>query len=183
MALGIGAIAELPIASFENRSLSAVSVAGVFCTGVVTNQNLETDQDRRVYPVGVAATGVTINGASSDQSDLGTFLVVECESNITLVPSVATASFSSANPPFQFILGSGYLLVGVSTTGILNSVSYEEDRRLYILGVQGQALSGALFTYSGLGAGTAPTYNLNTPTTPGLYTEIEPSTSANYNPV
>ena len=73
--------------------------------------------------------------------------------------------------------------MGVSTTGILNSVSYEEDRRLYILGVQGQALSGALFTYSGLGAGTAPTYNLNTPTTPGLYTEIEPSTSANYNPV
>lgn len=185
MAFGFGAIAELPISADQNKSLSAVEIAGVFCTAVVDVDPLETDQDRNITLTGVFATAPAVNGVSSDFADIGSFVVLECDSNFTLVsPSTQlTGSTNTAVPSVQFVLGSGYLVVGVAGTGVVDSVRYEEDRRLYIGSVSGIGLSGALFTYSGLGTGVTPTFNLNTPNTPGLFNEINPSTTANYNPV
>lgn len=185
MAFGFGAFAELPISADQNKSLSAVEIAGVFCTAVVDTDPLETDQDRRINLTGLAATGATINGASSNFGDIGNFLVIEADSNTTLTPPATqlTGSTNTTVPSVQFVLGSGFLVVGVAGTGVVDSVRYEEDRRLYIGSVSGIGLSGALFTYSGLGTGVTPTFNLNTPNTPGLYNEINPSATANYNPV
>ena len=185
MAFGFGAFAELPISADQNKSLSAVEIAGVFCTAVVDVNPLETDQDRNITLTGVFATAPPINGASSDFADIGSFVVIEADSNFTLVPPTAqlTGATNTTVPSDQFVLGSGFLLVGVSGTGVIDSVRYEEDRRLYIGSVSGAGVSGALFTYSGLGTGATPTFNLNTPTTPGLYNDINPSTTANYNPV